>query len=163
MPISKMQSESVNLADNFAFTGTVTGAGGGKILQVVQNQRAGANDSTASTSFVTTNQELTITPSATSSLILVQFTTGGYVYSGGEGVYTIYRGSTNLGAGSQSAMQRIYDGNGGQWVPLIVSCIDSPSTTSAVTYSLRFKSVTNTVFVNANQCESNYYAMEISG
>ena len=28
MAITKIQSESVNLADNFAFTGTVTGAGG---------------------------------------------------------------------------------------------------------------------------------------
>ena len=28
MAISKVQSESINLADNFAFTGTVTGAGG---------------------------------------------------------------------------------------------------------------------------------------
>ena len=28
MAISKIQSESINLADNFAFTGTVTGAGG---------------------------------------------------------------------------------------------------------------------------------------
>ena len=27
MPLSKIQSESINLADNFAFTGTVTGAG----------------------------------------------------------------------------------------------------------------------------------------
>ena len=28
MALSKIQSESINLADNFAFTGTVTGAGG---------------------------------------------------------------------------------------------------------------------------------------
>ena len=28
MAIDKIQSESINLADNFAFTGTVTGAGG---------------------------------------------------------------------------------------------------------------------------------------
>ena len=27
MALSKIQSESINLADNFAFTGTVTGAG----------------------------------------------------------------------------------------------------------------------------------------
>ena len=27
MPLSKIQSESINLADDFAFTGTVTGAG----------------------------------------------------------------------------------------------------------------------------------------
>ena len=33
MPISKMQSESVDLADSFAFTGTVTGAGTIKHMQ----------------------------------------------------------------------------------------------------------------------------------
>ena len=135
----------------------------GTVLQVVHGQRSGANDSTASTSYVTSNQELTITPSATSSLILVQFTTGSYVYSGGDGKYTIYRDSTNLGSGSDSAMQRIYAANGGQWVPLILSCVDNPSTTSAVTYSFRYKSTASTVFVNANEAESNYYAMEIAG
>ena len=30
MAIDKIQSESINLADNFAFTGTVSGAGGNK-------------------------------------------------------------------------------------------------------------------------------------
>ena len=29
MPLTKLQSEGLNLADNFAFTGTVSGAGGG--------------------------------------------------------------------------------------------------------------------------------------
>ena len=32
MPLIKLQSEGLNLADNFAFTGTITGAGGGKLL-----------------------------------------------------------------------------------------------------------------------------------
>ena len=161
MALSKIPT---NMYNPFAVSSVSTSAlPSGTVLQVVHGQRSGVNDSTASTSYVTTNQELTITPSATSSLILVQFTTGGYVYSGGDGSYTIYRDSTNLGSGSNSAMQRIYDGNGGQWVPLILSCVDNPSTTSAVTYSLRYKSITNTVFVNATQAESNYYAMEIAG
>ena len=36
MALSKIQSESINLADTFAFTGTVSGAGGGKVLQFRQ-------------------------------------------------------------------------------------------------------------------------------
>ena len=159
MALSKIPT---NMYNPFTVSSVSTSAlPSGTVLQVVHGQRSGVNDSTSSTSYVTTNQELTITPSATSSLILVQFTTGGYVYSGGDGKYTIYRDSTNLGSGADSAMQRIYCGNGGQWVPLILSCVDNPSTTSAVTYSLRYKSTTNTVFVNATQAESNYYAMEI--
>ena len=34
MALTKLQAEGLNLADTFAFTGTVSGAGGGKILQV---------------------------------------------------------------------------------------------------------------------------------
>jgi len=37
MALSKIQSESVNLADNFAFTGTVTGAGGMTKLATVSS------------------------------------------------------------------------------------------------------------------------------
>ena len=36
MALSKIQSESINLADTFAFSGTVSGAGGGKVLQFKQ-------------------------------------------------------------------------------------------------------------------------------
>ena len=35
MPLSKIQAESMNLADTYAFTGTVSGAGGGKIGQII--------------------------------------------------------------------------------------------------------------------------------
>jgi len=34
----KLQADGLNLADTFAFTGTVTGAGGGKLLQVVKDK-----------------------------------------------------------------------------------------------------------------------------
>ena len=35
MPLIKARSRGINLADNFAFTGTVSGAGGGKVGQVI--------------------------------------------------------------------------------------------------------------------------------
>ena len=41
MPLSKIQSESMNLADNYAFTGTVSGAGGGKLLQTIDSYQLG--------------------------------------------------------------------------------------------------------------------------
>ena len=38
MALSKIQSESVNLADDYAFTGTVSGAGvGGKVFLLLQS------------------------------------------------------------------------------------------------------------------------------
>ncbi len=35
MSLIKARSRGINLADNFAFTGTITGAGGGKFNQYV--------------------------------------------------------------------------------------------------------------------------------
>jgi hypothetical protein len=59
MPISKMQSESVNLADSFAFTGTVTGAGTAKHVQFASiSGDTGA--STTSTSYVATPVTITV-------------------------------------------------------------------------------------------------------
>ena len=52
MAIDKIQSESINLADNFAFTGTVTGAGG---ITVADNWRLTGD--LASDSALTTNLE----------------------------------------------------------------------------------------------------------
>jgi hypothetical protein len=71
MAISKIQAESMNLADTYDFTGTVSGAGGGKIGQVVET-RLTATRSTSSTSYgAISGFEASITPSATSSKILV--------------------------------------------------------------------------------------------
>ena len=59
MPISKMQSESVDLADSFAFTGTVTGAGTIKHMQFATiSGDTGA--ATTSTSFVATPVTITV-------------------------------------------------------------------------------------------------------
>ena len=41
MALSKIQSESINLADNFAFTGTVTGAGGNMKPAFYANRTSG--------------------------------------------------------------------------------------------------------------------------
>ena len=48
MAIDKIQSESINLADTFAFTGTVTGAGGVNtpIVYVLANAASLTNNTT---------------------------------------------------------------------------------------------------------------------
>ena len=77
MPLSKIQAESMNLADTYAFTGTVSGAGGGKLLQtVVSNQLTTWEQSASGNSWSDINPgsgvwEATITPSATNSVIIV--------------------------------------------------------------------------------------------
>ena len=50
MPLIKLQAEGLNLADTFAFSGTVSGAGGGvyesQLLHVTHEENAGSNSQT---------------------------------------------------------------------------------------------------------------------
>jgi len=50
MAIDKIQSESINLADNFAFTGTVTGAGGAN-TPAFMAYRSGSNQSISNSTY----------------------------------------------------------------------------------------------------------------
>ena len=64
----KLQADGLNLADTFAFTGTITGAGGGKLLQV-QHTNYTTMTSVADLDYVSTGVTCAITPSATDSKI----------------------------------------------------------------------------------------------
>ena len=64
MAITKLQAEALNLADTYAFTGTVTGAGGGKVLQVVFGSTSTETRNSTNT-LADTGLSASITPSAT--------------------------------------------------------------------------------------------------
>ena len=74
MALIKARSRGINLADTFAFSGTVSGAGGGKLLQLVNGKNVGGNTATTSTSYVTTGLTLSITPTAANSKIRIEYT-----------------------------------------------------------------------------------------
>ena len=158
MAITKIQSESMNLADTYAFTGTVTGAGGGKVLQVVQ---ATKNDvfSTTSTSYVdVTGLSVDITPASTSNKVLVICNIGKSSNSSDGGtMYQLVRGSTsiydsNTGGNADDAFGTAGGGgmsdNGRKNDYGLMTYIDSPSSTSAQTYKLRMKVTSNTGYIN---------------
>jgi len=158
MALSKIQSESVNLADNFAFTGTITGAGGGKVLQCLHTSTTSTVANTTTTFADLTGMTLTITPSATNSLIFISasiaFAAG---RSGNVDVHAssrLLRDSTAI-AGKD---QRTYDyGSGGIYnaSTLSYSFVDQPSTTSAVVYKFQAKKVAADTAQSAMNPESN--------
>jgi|11_taG_2_1085331.scaffolds.fasta_scaffold18505_2 hypothetical protein len=142
-----ISSDKINLANNFAFTGTVTGAA--KIGQVIQTVVSDKIASTSTSFTDITGCSVSITPTATSSKILIQFV--GSFGNGGEDIdafYQILRGSTvlqfpyHIGDGDIQATR----GNRS------CSCtlLDSPSTTSAVTFKAQFKVSSNEIFLNRN-------------
>ena len=118
--------------------------GGGKVLQVVQNTYSTAK-TIASTTYTDTDLTATITPSSTSSKVLVLVTQKYYLYrtSAAANAYIqLLRGTTSiLDMGSNSA--RITAATSGSELDVgsiwHLSYLDSPSTTSATTYKTQAK------------------------
>jgi hypothetical protein len=178
MAIDKIQSESINLADTFAFTGTVTGAG--KILQVISSTTTAMTSHSRDAEM--TNFLTAITPSSTSSKILCIVSLGlvGSDASADTGV-DIRR---KIGSGSFSSLQI---GSGASntntsFVPFMgyggglatggvgFQIVDSTNTTSEVSYQLQCRvNSGRTLFINRRGSSSDFGSssgitlMEISG
>jgi len=144
MPLIKLQSEGLNLADNFAFTGTITGAGGGKVLQVVTAVDSTLRQTTSG-SFATASNtcSVNITPSATSSKIFVICNTNLQVNDGNDTFFaTLFRSisggsSTNLGNSTTGLISgNSVPGVSANHYPSSMHVLDSPNTTSQCTYQL---------------------------
>tara|TARA_R100000231_G_scaffold97092_2_gene72603 strand:- start:571 stop:1020 length:450 start_codon:yes stop_codon:yes gene_type:complete len=115
----------------------------GAVLQVVQNTVSATQESTNSTSYVDASLNCSITPSSTSSKILVQVTTQQRTTSSGDyGLFGLKRGSTDLESAAYFGTQQNDD-----WETVAFQYLDSPSTTSAVTYTLRYASYAGSNYV----------------
>jgi hypothetical protein len=114
---------------------------GGKIIQIVSGTPDSTHRTSTSTSFVTASStcNVSITPTATSSKILVVCKTQVSCNDGNDGwSATIYRDSTNLGASDSGlANGNSVPGITGVYFPVSMHYVDSPNTTSSVTYQLR--------------------------
>ena len=120
--------------------------GRGKILQVVSTAFSGEL-STTSTTFVTCGFSADITPSATSSKIAIWVSLLAYTASTERASFSIFRDSTNLGEDSSGGTY--YDGFGMHYdddgpnstAQISFNKVDSPSSTSSITYTPKFVSI----------------------
>ena len=174
MPLTRIKSLGItdgaivgaDINSTFDLTGktvTLPAGTGGKVLQVITATDT-TQRTTTSSSFVTASNTLSvsITPSSTSNKIFVICTATFYVSSGTNGAMTIYRGATNLGESSWG-IGRIY-ANATVTLPTTISYLDSPSSTSALTYQLYFRSDgSSTLYLNETAIKSSITAFEIAG
>ena len=122
---------------------TFAEAGGGKILNVYQVSYD-TTISTTSNSYQTTNLTKTLTPSSTSSDFLIQFNFGVQKIqsaSSSSQYVRLKKGSTVLKEWSEGWM--LYEATGGGsrgYPPGHFIHVDQPATTSAITYSVEYKS-----------------------
>jgi hypothetical protein len=155
-----------NLPDSFSVGETLTSSdmnllrGAFRILQVVDASTT-TLVSSVSTTYADTTLSATITPRFASSKILVIVSQNGYSQGAATGLnLRLLRGSTTL----QTLVDNCYGTNSGNLVHTTFCSIDSPNTTSAVTYKTQMSrsSGSSTVFTQPNSNPSTILLFEVS-
>lgn len=139
-------------------------ASAGKIAQVLSTTKTDTFSASigAGGNSAVTGLSQSITPSATTSKILVTLTMNGYNANWGAFGGYIARGTTAIGIGD-AAGSRIQVGSAGfgdpaHIVTVTMSFLDSPATTSAVTYNayvVNGQPSTRTVYVNRTETDTS--------
>jgi hypothetical protein len=111
---------------------SVTINGSGQTVVQVVNATISAAVSTSSASYSSTGLTATITPSSASSKIFILMNSdGGQQYSGRSSFYAIYRGGSSI-TSYQAFLNTV------SVLPISMTYLDSPATTSATTYTIYF-------------------------
>jgi len=135
----------------------------GSVLQVLSS-KALSTQETTSTSWVDTNLSLSITPSATSSKIMIHHTFSSVcLVSATSGAsFRIMRDSTSLH--TPASGHQIYTDSSQIYTNFSYMELDSPSTTSAITYKIQVRTHnSNRVFVGDTRFPNTITLTEIKG
>ena len=152
MPFTTLKPNGIDLSQTFAFTGSVSGAGGGKLLQTVQVVNKNSVSYQLATGSITSCLTASITPSATSSKILIRFD----IYLGTQNntcypYVVLRRGTTDIYKGNSSGSRQRATGGSGFVDGNKLQCLsneflDSPNTTSSTDYVVNVGGFNNVVF-----------------
>ena len=135
----------------------------GSVLQVVQANQNG-EISTTSTSFINAGGlSVSITPISSSSKIFLLYT-GSAGNDGAQGSYlTFAKNGTNL-AGGNGGLRIYFSGSSGyHFGGFSMSLLNSPATTSALTYTVQFRTDSGTVYISGANATDTLTAWEIAG
>lgn len=135
----------LDLTDDFAFTGTVSGAGGGKVLQVKRTESTSTVSSSTTIPYDNTDPtssegveilSLSFTPTSATADLYLFFTIFANEDSnvGDRIALPVFKGTTLIGVGYQNAT---YGSSSSNWIVNNFSIKHSPASTSAATYSVR--------------------------
>jgi len=127
---------------NVTCSGTASGFGGGKILQVVESAAISSQVTTSSTTFQDTGISVSITPSASTSKILVLAVGSAYIQGTGynvKGEIRVLRDSTEI-----TRTDHGYDSANSSFgarlaLSFNMSRLDTPNTTSSITYKTQIR------------------------
>jgi hypothetical protein len=139
---------------------TTTSPKTGNVLQVIQGDLS-SSFSTSSSTATDTGLSATITPSSSSSKILVFLDShGGQNTTGRSCFYILVRGSTTI-----KSSDNLQTGTTFSNMPMTLVQLDSPSTASAVTYKIQMRTdgVGTVAMTSSGTQISSLILMEIAG
>ena len=169
--VADLSSSVVTTTGSQTLTNKTLGSGvvypAGHVIQV-KSMTDSATTTTGSTSFIATNTTLAITPSSSSSKILI-IAHSAVRGDGGSPIakpqFTIYRGSTDLA--SYPMVATMAGDTNGQNTQVSLNWLDSPSTTSSTTYTVYMRDVAGRwarwASAYPDQTTASMTLMEISG
>ena len=164
MAITRLNNNSIT-----SITALPSGVDVGKILQVINANTTSGASATSST-FVDSNITATITPSSTSSKVLINIQMASTLYGNGNvnavGEYKIVRtiggSSTDLYQSNNMPKYEDFDENQDSYnenLPILY--LDSPSTTSAITYKIQLSALQGLFGAQQENNRSEIVLMEI--
>ena len=169
--MSLTQLRSRGILDGTITAGDLASGVGGKVLQVVSTTKTDtftiSTDNTSAPADIT-GLSATITPSSTSNkiLILAMITVGG---STSHTNLVIDRGGTDIAKGDVAgSRQQLSTGEGiagaGSIGNANINFLDSPSSTSALTYKVQANNNGSTTYINrtGTDTDSNAFSRQIS-
>jgi hypothetical protein len=136
----------------------------GKVLQVVQTTKTDVFSTTSSSFTNITGLSVTVTPSSTSSkiMLIAQVGHGPGEGNGGQFQFSGGNAGTYIGNASGSRTRAIAGGSMPSTSSVRISVLaqtfiylDSPNTTSATTYNLQTRAAGGTVFINRVMSDGN--------
>jgi hypothetical protein len=167
---SIIKVDQIQLSDGSAPTASDLGLNtSGSVLQVVQSVKTDAY-STTSTSYTTpSGLSIAITPKSTSSKILVLANVTMASDAASFTMYRLYRDSTDIYSGDASPSRHscsgmaYVDGNAGTQYEYSVTYLDSPSTTSQITYSFQVRAGSGGggAYINRSSRDAQYTVYDL--
>ena len=152
---------TAKIADNAITSAKLaSGLALGKIGQVLANEFT-SYANTSSSSFTQIGPTIAITPSASSSKILINVAGGAFYTASDKKIdATIYRGSTNLG--NSNGIMAHFANQSYLQSPMSMTILDSPSTTNSTTYAVYVKTPTgSSVDIQSSNYKSVITVMEV--
>jgi len=143
-------------------------AAGGKVGQVVTTQLTAPTSTTSTSMVAISGYTRAITPVATSSKVLVTMYLSGGSYDGAHIHFQMFRDTTQIALGDAdgSRVRATFGWRNHSYFsnyhsnPWCVQWLDSPSSTSSVTYSMKWSTTANTIYLNRswdNTDHANYH------